>query len=182
MGLSEDDEDDYVIDHFELRAPGRKPFILKKFKYQPKYHMNDLTYIDFKTLAYQQKSVQMKMRLLALALFQERYTRTQIAKRLNVSRTSVNKWVKTYLTEGLDGLQEKPRSGRPALLSSSQEKLLSQYIEQNTSKPAEKRLTRSDVHLYIKQEFNVDCHPDYVYTILKRLGFAWVTSRSSHTK
>ncbi len=69
--------------------------------------MNDLTYIDFITLAYQQKSVQMKMRLLALALFQEGYTRTQIAKRLNVSRTSVNKWVKNYLTEGLDGLQEK---------------------------------------------------------------------------
>ncbi|WP_418954034.1 helix-turn-helix domain-containing protein [Vibrio parahaemolyticus] len=39
------------------------------------------------------------MRLLALALFQEGYTRTQIAKRLNVSRTSVNKWVKNYLTE-----------------------------------------------------------------------------------
>lgn len=122
------------------------------------------------------------MRLLALALFQEGYTRTQIAKRLNVSRTSVNKWVKNYLTEGLDGLQEKPRSGRPALLSSSQEKLLSQYIEQNTSKPAEKRLTRSDIHLYIKQEFNVDCHPDYVYTILKKLGFSWVTSRSNRKK
>ncbi len=26
----EDDEDDYVIDHFELRAPGRKPLILKQ--------------------------------------------------------------------------------------------------------------------------------------------------------
>ncbi|WP_031431374.1 hypothetical protein, partial [Vibrio parahaemolyticus] len=26
----EDGEDDYVIDHFELRAPGRKPLILKQ--------------------------------------------------------------------------------------------------------------------------------------------------------
>lgn len=42
--------------------------------------MNDLTYIDFITLAYQQKSVQMKMRLLALALFQEGYTRTPNSK------------------------------------------------------------------------------------------------------
>ncbi|EHV5558123.1 hypothetical protein K0W35_004876 [Vibrio parahaemolyticus] len=29
-GCLEDDEDDYVIDHFELRTPGRKPLILKQ--------------------------------------------------------------------------------------------------------------------------------------------------------
>nr|WP_248378905.1 hypothetical protein [Vibrio parahaemolyticus] len=36
----EDDEDDYVIDHFELRAPGRKPLILK----QPSFFEVDVCY------------------------------------------------------------------------------------------------------------------------------------------
>ncbi len=46
----------------------------------------------------------MKMRLLALAHFQEGCSRTEIAKYLKVSRTSVNKWVQVFLKEGLDGL------------------------------------------------------------------------------
>ncbi|ELV8626781.1 helix-turn-helix domain-containing protein [Vibrio cidicii] len=29
-----------------------------------------------------------------------------------VSRTSVNRWVHTFLEEGLEGLKEKPRTGR----------------------------------------------------------------------
>ncbi|WP_443083797.1 helix-turn-helix domain-containing protein, partial [Vibrio sp. V30_P3S12P165] len=48
----------------------------------------------------------MKMRLLALAHFKDGQSRTQIAKYLKVSRTSVNKWVQTFLEHGLEGLQE----------------------------------------------------------------------------
>ena len=52
--------------------------------------MDSLHNIDFKKLASQQKSIQMKMRLLALAHFKEGHSRTQIAHFLKVSRTSVN--------------------------------------------------------------------------------------------
>ncbi len=37
-----------------------------------------------------------------------------MAKFLKVSRTSVNQWVQTFLKKGLEGLKEKPRTGRPA--------------------------------------------------------------------
>ncbi|EHV9036916.1 helix-turn-helix domain-containing protein [Vibrio vulnificus] len=37
-----------------------------------------------------------------------------MAKFLKVSRASVNQWVQTFLEEELEGLQEKPRTGRPA--------------------------------------------------------------------
>ncbi|EHR1014863.1 helix-turn-helix domain-containing protein [Vibrio parahaemolyticus] len=36
------------------------------------------------------------------------YSRTQIVKFLKVSRTSINKWVQTFLEEGLEERQEKP--------------------------------------------------------------------------
>ncbi|EPS3401391.1 helix-turn-helix domain-containing protein [Vibrio vulnificus] len=54
------------------------------------------------------------MRLLALAHFKDGHSRTQMAKFLKVSRTSVNERVQTFLEEGLEGLQEKPRTSRPA--------------------------------------------------------------------
>ncbi len=69
------------------------------------------------------------MRLLALAHFKDGHSRTQIAKFLKVSRTSVNQWVQTFLEEGLEGLQEKPRTGRPAFLNAKQREQLSQYIK-----------------------------------------------------
>ncbi len=95
--------------------------------------MNSLNNIDFKKLASQQKSIQMKMRLLALAHFKDGQSRTQIAKYLKVSRTSVNKWVQTFLEHGLEGLQEKPRTGRPAFLTPEQREQLSQFIKARAS-------------------------------------------------
>ncbi|EHU4915052.1 helix-turn-helix domain-containing protein, partial [Vibrio vulnificus] len=52
--------------------------------------MDSLNNLDFKKLASQQKSIQMKMRLLALSHFKDGHSRTQIAKFLKVSRASVN--------------------------------------------------------------------------------------------
>jgi len=144
--------------------------------------MNNFKDTDFKALARKQKSAQMKIRLLALAHFQEGQSRTQIAKFLKVSRTSVNKWVKTYLDQGLEGLQEKSRSGRPAWLTPEQQKQLAQYIENNAAKPTGGRLTGTDIHQYIKEKFDKEYHPDHIYTLLKKLGFSWITSRSRHPK
>ena len=144
--------------------------------------MDSLKNTDFKVLARNQKSIQMKMRLLALAHFQEGHSRTQIAKFLKVSRTSVNKWISTYLTEGIEGLDEKPRTGRPHFLTPSQQKQLITYIKENACKPDGGRLIGRDIHAYIKKEFNRDYHTDYIYILLKKLGFSWITSRSRHPK
>ncbi|WIG77317.1 IS630 family transposase [Photobacterium damselae] len=142
--------------------------------------MDSLNNIDFKKLASQQKSIQMKMRLLALAHFKDGHSRTQIAKFLKVSRTSVNKWVQTFLEEGLDGLKEKPRTGRPPLLTPKQRKQLSQYIKDKAHDTQGGRLTGADIHAYIVKEFGKYYHPDSIYYLLNHMGFAWITSRSKH--
>lgn len=144
--------------------------------------MDSLNNIDFKKLASQQKSIQMKMRLLALAHFKDGHSRTQIAKYLKVSRTSVNKWVQTFLEEGLDGLQEKPRTGRPTFLTPEQREQLSLYINNRASGSSGGRLTGADIHAYIVKEFGQHYHSDSIYYLLKHMGFSWITSRSKHPK
>ncbi|MEZ8646736.1 helix-turn-helix domain-containing protein [Vibrio toranzoniae] len=62
----------------------------------------------------------MKIRFLALAHFKDGHSCTQIAKFLKVSRSSVNKWVQVFLEDGLEGLQEKHRTGRLAYLTDEQ--------------------------------------------------------------
>ena len=144
--------------------------------------MDSFNNIDFKALASKQKSIQMKMRLLALAHFQEGRSRSEIARYLKVSRTSVNKWVQRFLNEGLNGLQEKPRAGRPPFLTSSQQKQLAHYIELRSKSNDGGRLTGADIHAYITKEFGRTYHPDSIYYLLKHLGFSWMTSRSRHPK
>ncbi|WP_081281031.1 IS630 family transposase [Vibrio natriegens] len=144
--------------------------------------MDSLNNIDFKKLASQQKSIQMKMRLLALAHFKDGYSRTQIAKFLKVSRTSVNKWVQAFLEEGLEGLQEKPRTGRPPFLTSEQKEHLSQYIKDKANDTQGGRLAGADIHAYIVKEFGQHYHPDSIYYLLDHMGFSWITSRSKHPK
>ncbi|WP_347361141.1 IS630 family transposase [Vibrio vulnificus] len=144
--------------------------------------MDSLNNIDFKKLASQQKSIQMKMRLLALAHFKDGHSRTQIAKFLKVSRTSVNKWVQTFLEEGLEGLQEKPRTRRLAFLNAEQREQLSQYIKARAMDSSGGRLTGNDIHAYIVNEFGKHYHPDSIYYLLNHMGFSWITSRSKHPR
>ncbi|MFA0069777.1 transposase, partial [Vibrio breoganii] len=144
--------------------------------------MDSLDNTDFKKLASQQKTIQMKVRLLALAHFKEGHSRTQIAKYLKVSRTSVNKWVKVFFEEGLEGLQEKPRTGRPAYLNEEQRKQLSEFIQKAAESPSGGRLVGSDIHDYIVEHFDKHYHPNSIYYLLEHMGFSWITSRSKHPK
>ncbi len=96
--------------------------------------MDNLNNIGFKKLASQQKSIQMKMILLALAHFK-------------------------------DGLKEKPRTGRPPLLTPKQREQLSQYIKDKAHDTQGGRLTSADIHAYIVKEFGKYYHPDSIYSI-----------------
>ena len=106
--------------------------------------LQNTNFTNFTKLASQQKTIQMKMRLLALEHFKDGQSRTQIAKFLRVSRTSVNKWVQLFLAEGLQGLQEKPRTGRPAFLSPKQREQLSDYNKIEAQSSSGGRLTGND--------------------------------------
>ncbi|MCU8346804.1 winged helix-turn-helix domain-containing protein [Vibrio vulnificus] len=94
----------------------------------------------------------------------------------------MNKWVQTFLEEGLEGLQEKPRTGRPAFLNAEQREQLGQYIKARAMDSSSGRLTGNDIHTYIVNEFGKHYHPDSIYYLLNHMGFAWITSRSKHPR
>jgi len=59
-------------------------------------------------LSRKEPNARKRMRLLAVSLFFEGENRAKIARRLNTARGSVNKWVSSYLDNGLEGLDNKP--------------------------------------------------------------------------
>ena len=95
---------------------------------------------DFPKLIASTSNARLRMRLLAISHFTEGLSRTQIAKYLKVSRLSVNKWVKAYLDHGIEGLKEKPRSGRPSRLTTEQLNKVKAYVTDNAVKSEGGRL------------------------------------------
>ena len=127
---------------------------------------------DFMKLIRQEKNARMKLKLLALLHFHEGKSRYQIADYLKVSRTSVNKWVTSYLTHGLDGLKEKKHSGRPASLTAIQMQQLSRYIKLKTTSKTNGLLHGSEIQAYITESFGVTYEISNIYRILDKLGYA----------
>ncbi len=137
---------------------------------------------NFSQLIASTSNARMRIRLLAISHFVDGKNRTEIASFLKVSRTSVNKWVSQYLNEGLEGLIEKPHSGRPSLLSQSQRLQIKNYVIENAIKPQGGRLQGKDIQRYINSEFNVLYQKSNVYNLLNELNLSWITTRSKHPK
>jgi len=138
--------------------------------------------IDFEALAAKETNARMRMRLLALAHIKDGASRTATAKYLKVSRYSVNKWTSLYLRQGLAGLKEKPRSGRPAALTEKQLAQFKQYVHDESIKPNGGRLMALDCVNYIETNFAITFSIWNIYRLLHSLNFSWITSRSKHPK
>jgi len=128
------------------------------------------------------KDARLRIRLLAVSHFNDGKSRTQIAKYLKVSRTSVNKWVKSYLDYGVEGLHGKKHPGRNKALSDEQLLTLKAFITAEAVKADGGRLQGKDVQAYILNEFGVNYQKSNVYKLLHALNFSWITTRSKHPK
>ena len=120
------------------------------------------------------------MRFLALAIHpQEGHSRTDIARFLKVSRTSVNKWVSNFLLHGGRGWIVSVHQGDPP--SSARTAIpASEYIDQQS------RLAIGDdckVLIFKRISSGSLVWPielSNVYRLPRELGFPWITSRSRH--
>jgi transposase len=71
-----------------------------------------LKLLDIKTLLAKEANGRMRIRLLVLLHIREGANRANTAIYLKSSRKTVNGWVKKFYKNELDGLKEKPRTGR----------------------------------------------------------------------
>ena len=130
---------------------------------------------NFSQLIVATSNARMRIRLLAVSHFIDGKNRTEIAKFLKVSRTSVNKWITQYLNEGLDGLEEKRHTGRPSQLSVEQHLKIKKFVTDNAIKPQGGRLQGRDIQRYIHAEFGVLYQKTKIYSLLhSQIGRAHV--------
>jgi transposase len=93
-----------------------------------------------------------------------------IAARLNTYPNKVIEWRKRYQQEGLPGLRDRPRQGRPKTYAGLKERLLSKIGE-----PPPKGFSRWDAGLLSKELSTSD---DAIWRVLKKEGISLHRQRS----
>ena len=137
---------------------------------------------DFFELSKHEAHSQKRVRLLALGQLKDGTKITKAAKSIGVDRHTVREWYDAYKAEGLAGLDNKPRPGKNPKLARDKEQDFLKAIDKMQETRSGGRITGYDIQKLAKDLFNADYADDTIYTVLKRLGYSWVTARSKHQK
>jgi len=154
-------------------------WIKKGEKFLPELSKTELT-----KLYQKEKNAKAKLRLLAAILRKEGKSLDFISGSVQIPKTTVHDWLKRLESEGLDGLIDNSRPGRPSWLSQKQKEELEKVL---SGSPEEQGIpfkiwTTSLVQYIIHELFNVTYKPRNVQKLVKKLGFVLKVPRSRNKK
>jgi transposase len=115
-----------------------------------------------------------RRRFAAIRFLGEGLNQTEIAHRLQVSRSTVVRWVGQYRREGTDALRKAGRAGRPPLLSQADRQRLEKLLVRGPEALGYETplWTCPRVAHLIEQEFDIRYHEGHVWKILVSLGWS----------
>jgi transposase len=121
-------------------------------------------------------------RLLALALILDGTSRSEAARLSGMDRQSLCDWVHRYNADGVDGLRDRPRTGRKPLLSQDQLAELDRVVKTPPDPVADGvvRWRCVDLKAKIATCFGVTISERSVARILKDRGFRRLSARPRH--
>jgi len=121
-------------------------------------------------------------RLLALASILDGAFRSDAARYAGMDRQTLRDWVHRYNAVGVEGLLDRPRSGRKPLLSESQLAEFDRLVETQPDPVADGvvRWRCVDLKAQIAKRFSVEISERSVGRILNERGFRKLSVRPKH--
>ena len=113
--------------------------------------------------------------LLVLNVVYQGKIAAHVARDLHRNRAWACVWLKRYEKEGLEGLKNKPRTGRPSELS--EEDIFS---IKSTLKESNQGWTTKQVEAMIIEKSGIKYHHTHIYRILRKWGFRQKVPRKVH--
>ena len=120
-------------------------------------------------------------RIQVIAWAQKGMTCPEIVRISSYCRRSIQALVAAYNADSINGLHDKPRSGRNPLLARDKQVQLCQCIDAGAS-AGRASLGGNDIRQILKDEFGVLYTLDGVYKLLHRLGYSCLMPRPQHEK
>jgi transposase len=115
-----------------------------------------------------------RRRLQAVRLLDHGLSESEVARRLKVSHTSVNRWARVLAQQGSKGLKQAGRAGRKPRLSAEDLKRLEQGLLKGPEALGYETplWTLWRVRHLIEQEFGVQYHKGHIWKILRQLKWS----------
>jgi transposase len=126
----------------------------------------------------------MACRILAIAHVLDGASRAEAAEACGMDRQTLRDWAHRYNAEGIAGLQDLRRSGRPPALAPEQMEELKALVlaGPDFERDGVVRWRCVDLRAEIAKRFNVDVHERTVGKLLRKLGLSRVQPRPQHPK
>jgi transposase len=114
-----------------------------------------------------------RRRLLAVQRVCEGYSAEEVADILGVDPRSVRRWLAAFREHGAGGLAARPVPGRPAKLSSTQQKVVRRWLADDPTEHgfATQLWTAPRLAQLIEQEWGIHFHPDSLGPWLRQRGY-----------
>lgn len=120
-------------------------------------------------------------RIQAIYLARKSFTCPQIMDLIGAKRRTVQNWIRWYNDGAIEGLKDRPRSGRPPKLSASQQRQLCKRLDAGTTESRRRRILNGPaIQRILEQEFGVLYCLNGVYELLHRLGYSCLCPRPKH--
>jgi transposase len=139
---------------------------------------------ELRVLARRESDRRAAMRMLAIANELDGYERAEAARLAGMSDQALRDAIKRLNAEGLDGLYDRPRSGRPRWLTAEQEAEIKAAVlaGPDIEKDGLSAFTLEDIRQLIEERHGVRYHVNHVGELMRRMGLSRQKARPSHPK
>ena len=139
---------------------------------------------ELRVLARKESDRRAAMRMLAIANDLDGYERDEAARLAGMSDQALRDAIKRFNAEGLDGLYDRPRSGRPRRLNAEQEAEVKAAVlaGPDIEKDGVSAFTLEDIRRIIEEQHGVRYHINHVGELMRRMGLSRQKARPNHPK
>jgi transposase len=143
---------------------------------------DDLTAAVLRRHARREPNRRAALRMLAIANALEGLSRAEAARLAGMERQALRDAVVRYNAEGLAGLRDRPKPGRPQWLSEGEQAALAArvFTAPDPQKDGVCAWTRADLGRWLAARFEKSFHPSSLSRVLRRLELSWQKTRPVH--
>jgi transposase len=143
---------------------------------------DDLTPAALRRRARHEPNRRAALRMLAIANALEGMSRAEAARLAGMERQALRDAVLRYNAEGLAGLHDRPKPGRPQRLSEAEQAALAArvFAGPDPARDGVAAWTRTDLAAWLEARFGKPFHPSSLSRVLGRLDLSWQKTRPVH--
>lgn len=144
----------------------------------------DMTADELRALGLVEKNRRAGRRMQAIANELDGYDRDEAARLAGMSDQALRDAIKRLNAEGIDGLYDRPRSGRPRKLDEKQDAAVKADVlaGPDIEKDGLSSFTLEDIRRMIAEKHGAEYHIGYMGRVMARLGLSRQKSRPSHPR